>query len=450
MLPTADSILPPLTSDDGLTQIETFLQEAIADLVPDLPASPGRGRPRILPSLCLWLGLTVCILRGKRHQRDLWRLLAQGGLWSYPRFALSDQAIYSRLEREGLRPMQTLFAQVTQVLVERLTPYADPDLAPFASEVVALDETTLEQITRRLPPLRDLPNGDPGLVAGTVAGVFDVRRQLWRCVQYRADWQQNEKVLARDLVADLPPGSLILADLGYFGFAWFDELTDAGHCWVSRIREKTSVERRWTYYQDETTWDGVIWLGTYRADRAKHAVRLVEFTVGTTRYRYLTNVLDPHRLSLRAIAGLYQRRWDIELAVKTVKRQLGVHLLWSSKPVVIQQQVLATLILAQILHALRLEIAGRAGVDPFEVSLELFIRYLPDFVAQGHDPIEAFLTNARAVGFIRPSTRTQNRAPHIDPATIRPLPPDLVLVRIPRYAERNCGPRHDRDTPRRN
>ena len=450
MLPTADSILPPLASDDALTQIESFLQEAIADLVPEPPTSPSRGRPRILPSLCLWLGLTVCILRGKRHQRDLWRLLTQGGLWSYPRFALSDQAIYTRLEREGLHPLQTLFARVTQVLTERLTPYADHDLAPFAREVVALDETTLEQITRRLPPLRDLPAGDPGLVAGTVAGVFDVRRQLWRCVQYRADWQQNEKVLARELVAALPTGTLILADLGYFGFAWFDDLTDAGHFWVSRIREKTSFDPLWTHYEDETTWDGVIWLGKHRADRAKYAVRLVEFTVGTTRYRYLTNVLDPHRLSLREIAGLYQRRWDIELAIKTVKRHLGVHLLWSSKPVVIQQQVLATLILAQILHALRLEIAGRAEVDPFEVSLELFIRYLPDFVAQGRDPIAAFLTNAREVGFIRPSSRTQNNAPHIDPAVIRPLPPDLVLVRTPRYAERKCGPRHSRQAPRRN
>jgi hypothetical protein len=450
MLPTADSILPPLAADDALTQIEAFLQEAVADLVPEPPTSTGPGRPRILPSLCLWLGLTVCILRGKRHQRDLWRLLAHGGLWSYPRFGLSDQAIYKRLEGEGLSPLQDLFAQVTQVLTARLTPYAPPDLAPFASEVVAVDETTLEQVTRRLPPLRNLPTGDPNLVAGTVAGVFDVRRQLWRTVQYRADWQQNEKVLARDLVADLKRGSLILADLGYFGFAWFDHLTDAGHFWVSRMREKTSYVVLHTFYEDDRTLDAVVWLGKYRADRAKHAVRLVEFTVGTTRYRYLTNVLDPHRLSLREIAALYQRRWDIELAIKTVKRHLGLHLLWSSKPVVIQQQVLATLILAQILQALRLEIAVRAEVDPFEVSLELFIRYLPDFVAQGHDPIAAFLHNARAVGFIRPSTRTQNRAPVIDPALIIPLPPDLVLTRDPRYAERNCGPVHDRNTPRRN
>jgi len=111
---------------------------------------------------------------------------------------------------------------------------------------------------------------------------------------------------------------------------------------------------------------------------------------------------------------------------------------------------LATLILAHILQALRVEIAGRAGVDPFEVSLALLIRSLPDFAAQGSDPIAAFLTNARKVGFIRPSTRTINRAPVIDPASLTPLPRDLILVRIPRYANRNCGPTHDRAHPKRN
>jgi hypothetical protein len=28
------------------------------------------------------------------------------------------------------------------------------------------------------------------------------------------------------MLANLPPGSLIVADLGYFGFRWFDDLTD--------------------------------------------------------------------------------------------------------------------------------------------------------------------------------------------------------------------------------
>ena len=91
---------------------------------------------------------------------------------------------------------------------------------------------------------------------------------------------------------------------------------------------------------------------------------LVQFQVGQTRYRYVINVLDPQQRSRREIATVYARRWDIELAFQTIKQHLGLHLLWSAKPVAIQQQVWAVLIIAQILQALRLEIAGRAGVAP--------------------------------------------------------------------------------------
>jgi hypothetical protein len=385
-----------------------------------------------------------------RHQRAVWRLLTQGSLWFYPRFAVKDDAIYKRLERDGAAPLEHLLEQITQVLRERLAPYTQDTLAPFATAVFALDETTLDKLARRLPALRGLPPDDPRLLGGTLTGLFDVRRQLWHRVQYRSDWQQNEKVLARTMIEDLPAGSLIVADLGYFGFAWFDHLTAAGYHWISRLRSKTSYEVLHTFYHRAETFDGIIWLGKYRADRGVHAVRLIEFRVGASVHRYITNVCDPRVLTPRMAAQLYARRWDFEMAVNTGKTHLGLHLLWSAKPVIIELQVLAVILIAQILQALRLEVAGRAGVDPFEVSLPLLIEYLPQFAARGLDPVEGFLTNAREVGFIRPSTRTHIQAPDIPPDELAPLPPHLVLTRRPRHPDRNCGPRHDRAHPRRN
>ena len=446
------SILASSSSCEQTTdQIEQFIGEMVAAFEPEDAQAPGkRGRPRIVPALCLWTGVLLCVLRGMHHQRAVWRLLTQGSLWFYPRFAVTDDAIYKRLERDGTEPMEHLLSQITQVLRERLTPYAQDTLAPFATEVFALDETTLDKLARRLPALRGLPPDDPRLLGGTLTGLFDVRRQLWHRVRYRTEWQQNEKVVAREMVEALPPGSLILADLGYFGFAWFDHLTDAGTHWISRLRSKTSYEVIHTFYHRGETFDGIIWLGKYRADRAKHAVRLIEFRVGATLHRYITNVRDPRLLTPHMAAELYLRRWDFELAVNTGKTYLGLHLLWSAKPVVIELQMLAVIIIAQILQALRLEVAGRAGVDPFEVSLPLLIEYLPQFAARGRDPVESFLTNAREVGFIRPSSRTRIQAPDILVQELIPLPPDLVLEHTPRYAQRNCGPSHDRAHPRRN
>lgn len=245
----------------------------------------------------------------------------------------------------------------------------------------------------------------------------------------------------------LPRGSLVLADLGYFGFPWFDDLTDAGHCWISRRRTKTSSTVLPTSYQDGETRDQLIWLGAYRADQAKHAVRLIQFRHSQTCYRYLTNVCDPGVLPLREIARLSARRWDFALAVKLVKRHLGLHLWWSAKPVVVQQQLWAVFCLAQILHALHLEIAHRAGVTPFEVSRALFVEYAPRFAAQGRDPVATVVELGRASGFIRPSTRTTIHAPTIPCEHLTPAPPDLVLLRPPRYAQRKCARRAHANAP---
>lgn len=423
-----------------LGDIETFLCEAIHDFAPDPTESVGRGRPRLLPAVCLWAGLLVSVLRGFASQTDLWRLLTQQGLWEYPRFPVTDQAVYDRLADAGTAPMEHLFAHLTSLLAARLAPFAEADLAPFARAVVALDESTLDQMARLLPALRVLPARDTRLLAGTLTGLFDLRMQQWRRVAYRGDTRQNEKVAARAMVSGLAPGTLIVADLGYFGFAWFDDLTDANYWWVSRLRAGTSYEIIHTSYQEGETFDGIVWLGKHRADRAKHAVRLVQFRVGEQLHAYLTNVRDPQVWPMTEIARVYGRRWDFELAIKLVKRELGVHLVWSTKPVVIAQQLWAALCIAQILHALRFEVARRAAVDVFEVSLPLLVRWMPRFAAQGEDPVTIFVERGRAAGFIRPSRRVRHEAPPIPAGAITPLPVGTILERIPRYAQRKCHP----------
>lgn len=437
-----DTILPLPRSVDAplINQLEAFVAEVVTDLVPDSP-TVGRGRPRILPAFALWGGLMICVLRGWSSQSTLWRLLAGTGLWHFTPFPISDEAVYRRLDVPGPSPMAQVFADLTTVLTARLDPHADRTLAPFAPEVFAIDQTTLDPVARTLPVLRDLAPGDAALLPGKLAGVFDVRRQLWRRIEYLSDAHQNEKLACRDLVVGLPRHSLLLFDLGYFAFEWFDDLTTQGFVWISRWREKTSCEIRHVFYQDGETRDALIWLGKHRADRAKYAVRLVEFRHGTTLHRYLTNVLNPRRLPLAQIARLYARRWDIELAFKTAKTDLGLHLLWSSKPAVLLHQVWAVLAIAQILQAMRLLIAARTGVDPFDVSLPLLIRYLPMYAARGGDPLAAFAADGVRLGYIRPSRRLRISAPTIPPENVLPPPQGLTLVRTPRYAHRNCSRR---------
>lgn len=175
-------ITPPalpaaLTERTGLlTGIEAELKTLIEDLEPPPPAARGRGALPVVPALALWAGMLVCVLRGFSTQLALWRLLTLHGLWGN-RFAVGPGAIYDRLERSSTVPLERLFVRLSQVLHQRLAPYADHTLAPFATEVVALDETVLEKLLKILPALRQ--KRGRALLPGKLAAVFDLRRQQW-------------------------------------------------------------------------------------------------------------------------------------------------------------------------------------------------------------------------------------------------------------------------------
>ena len=74
----------------------------------------------------------------------------------------------------------------------------------------------------------------------------------------------------------LKQGALLLADLGYFGFHWFDELTEQGYSWISRVKGNTTIAVLHTYYEVGETFDRLVWLGA-RDTLGKYAVRQVQF-----------------------------------------------------------------------------------------------------------------------------------------------------------------------------
>jgi hypothetical protein len=163
-------------------------------------------------------------------------------------------------------------------------------------------------------------------------------------------------------------------------------------------------------------------------------VRQVQFCQGGQLQQYFTNVCNPTILPLSEIARLYARRWDIELAFLTLKRELGLHLIWSSKPVVVLAQVWACLIIAQVLQAIRMEIALQADRDVFEVSFSLLLEALPHYDLQGRDGIAQCVRQGQRLGILRPSTRLRIQTPEIAPEQLIPLPKETVLCRQPCYS----------------
>ena len=299
--------------------------------------------------------------------------------------------LYKRLAQTDDAPVRALFTAVTALLHERLAPYADRTLAPFATEVVALDETTLDPVARRLPVLHGVPRGDDRLLPGKLAGVFDLRRQLWRQVQYLARRRARTRRSPRaGWWPTLPAGEPGAGRSRLFRLRLVRRPHRAGLPWVSAACARRPATRCSTLPRPgRRDLDALVWLGKYRADRATHAVRLVQFRRGDTLVS-LPDQRDPTlacrwRRSRGSMPAAGTSRWrstwsrPTRLAICSGRRNGGA----------ILHQIWAVLTIAQLLQALRVEIAGQAGVAVDNVSMALLVAYLPQFVARGQDGVAA-------------------------------------------------------------
>ena len=405
-----------------------------------VPAGRGRGKPATLTALHLCLGIVLCGLEGFGSQLKLWRQFCLEPMGPFAPVRVVDQAVYNRLARAA-GAMRAFFEQVSGWMAEQLVGLEDRTLAPWASQVLALDESTLDAVGRWLPELRQLLLGAPRLLAGRISALFDLRRQQWVRVELWQEAVANCKQQARLLIEEVQEGTLLLFDRGYLSFPWFDTLTERKLWWISRYANHASMQWRHILYQGDGVVDVIVWLGKYRADRAKYAVRLVQFYHHGRLHRYLTNVLDPQQLSLADIARLYARRWDIELAFGVLKEHLQLSQLWSAKWGVVQVQIWCALLLAQVFHGLQMQLAAQEGVEPFDVSIDLLVEVVPRLLTRGIAPLPALGRLGRALGLIRPSTRLQMQVPWVDPSWISPAPPEALRPReTVRYAQRKCAP----------
>src|SRR6266566_2149505 len=304
-----------------------------------------RGRPQQVSGTHLWSSLLLCALQGMHSFADWRRLLGLQSIGPFAPVWLTRNGLVKRLLQAGLIPLQEVWEVVNARLAltgSRAVPAA---LAAFAPLILCLDETRLDAVGRYLKPRRGLSAHDPACFAGKLIGLFDLRAQRWLGLEWREAVQENCRVDMLDFLQGLWAGSLLLFDLGYFSFSFFDTLTQWKVWWVSRYRENTSYSIAHVFYRHDERLDALIWLGTGQK-QARHLMRLVRLGDGIGVRVYLTNVCDPQMLSLGEVAQLYARRWDIELAFRLLKEYLGMSHWWSSKQELILVQIWIVLILS--------------------------------------------------------------------------------------------------------
>lgn len=286
-----------------------------------------RSRLLILPVMAAII-LSI-VYRQVQHLTDVLRLLEHEGLMWVETTKISRQALSQRLNTLPADLFRVLFEQVIEILsAKNRTQQIAGKWAPVAQKFSAVwiaDASTLEAIKKHLGQLQEKTGR---LLGGKILMVVEAFTHCPVAVWYDTNPNCNETTWWEDLLRRLPVGELIIVDMGFYGFDWFDSLTEAGKYVLTRQKAnlKYNVVRtllRSTHYKDE-----IIKMGLSHTDPCKHQMRLVSVLWGKTWYRYLTNIIDPNLLSAQEVCDLYRRRWRIEDAFLLTKRLLGLSYLW--------------------------------------------------------------------------------------------------------------------------
>jgi len=365
---------------------------------------------------------------------ELQRLLAtERILWTQP-----TQVSQPALSERFLTFPAELFARVLEAVLARLparsaartrpTPAVLARLQTRFAACYALDGTTLEALFRKLPALQEIPEAP---LAGHLGAVCDLVTHLPVKVWYAENPATNDKAFLPALLAWLPTNSLLVFDLGYFAFTFFDSLTAAGSWFVSRLREKTSFTVQAVLMERPQVRDRIVHLGKYRSNPSTHAVRLIEVLVDGVWRQYVTNVLDPQRLSVFEVVAVYEQRWHIETAFALVKRLLGLAYLWVGSVNGVQLQVWATWLYYAVLIDLCDDVAEVLQLPLGKISVEMVARGLYHYVqacANGYTgrAAEYFAQEAKLLGILKRPKKPDG--PSVLTQVSLALNPDLTSV----------------------
>ncbi len=336
--------------------------------------------------------------------REAIRVLHQEGVLWVPPLSVSQSAVAQRLRTLPAPLFRQVLLDVLPIMHERWLARTRsgtrplPPVLAWAQQhytgVVAFDGSTLDTLLRKVGLLSDLPAKHKGLLGGRIAGILDLCSHLPRHILYEEDSQAHDQTFWQGVIETLEPGLLVLFDMGFVNYSFFDCLTDREISMLTPLRQNAAIEIVAVLTQTPMLRDYIVVLGKGEG-RCVHQMRVVEVIVKGKRYRYLTNVLDPALLPAEYVRELYAQRWRIEEAFNTVKRLLGLSYFWCGASNAVQVQVWSTWILYSVLVDLTDRVA-EVVEQPFKaLSVEMVFRALYHYTQacrrlgeQGRDPTQ--------------------------------------------------------------
>jgi hypothetical protein len=177
----------------------------------------------------------------------------------------------------------------------------------------------------------------PQMVLGTLIHLGSGLIWAWR----RGDACTSERTLLRDLLQDLPQGTLLLTDAGLPGYDLLAEILGAGHDILMRVGANVRLLQKLGCHVKEHA--GIVYLWTDRAQaRGLPPLILRQIVLSDGRNRrmcLLTNLLTDDLLTAAEARALYQRRWGVELLYRAMKQTLARRKMLSDSPAHAQMEL---------------------------------------------------------------------------------------------------------------
>jgi hypothetical protein len=204
-------------------------------------------------------------------------------------------------------------------------------------------------------------------------------------------YKTGEATLAREVIAQLKPGMLCLADRNFYSYLAWKQASGAGADLLWRVKKNMRL------VAEQRLPDGSYLTQAYPSERDwRHKtngiqIRAIDYRLEGVAdaepiYRLITTILDPQQAPARELAALYHERWEIETALDELKTHLrGRQIVLRSKtPDLVRQEFYGFLMAHFAVRGLMHEAAVQAHEDPDHLSYVHAVRVIRRKMAIAH------------------------------------------------------------------
>jgi hypothetical protein len=314
---------------------------------------------------------TAVILRAPASLTEALNEVSAGGS-QYPRVSATKQAFFARSQSFSFEFFQRVFERFVHEVRAGETPRFFEEgaglLARFGGTIWALDGSVLDPVARRLKALWDDQRVP---LPGSIVAFCDLATGTLARLRFEPTPLGKEPVVAREELAHVPRGGLVIADRLFGTPKFFGALIEKGLYGLIRRNGRANVRKlkRLSIRRGPggVVEDLLVELGTARRVPAQ-TLRLVRMRSGGKELELLTNVLDPKVLAPDEMLLLYARRWRVERLFFELKEVLNLHHFYAANVNAVAAQVYAAALVHVALKAAQGRIAHEAGIEPERIS----------------------------------------------------------------------------------